>query len=171
MSVSRTDPAPVNDERTLLCEFLDWYRATIEVKCDGLDDGQARQTIPPSGMSLIGIVRHLTEVERNWFRAKFAGEDAPFWFRYDDDDDADWHPGDDETLAAALARYRGECDRSRAITAAAPSLDDVSKVGVRWYDNRSVSLRWILVHMIEETARHAGHADLLRETIDGTTGD
>jgi hypothetical protein len=171
MTVPRSEPQPAADERTLLGEFLDYYRATIEQKCDGIDDVQARSTIEPSDMSLIGIVRHLAEVERNWFRAKFVGEDAPYHFIDDDDEDKDWHPGPNETLADALALYRWECERAREITAAAPSLDDGSKVGVRWYDNQPVSLRWILVHMIEETARHAGHADLLRQRIDGVTGD
>jgi uncharacterized damage-inducible protein DinB len=166
----RRDPQPSADERTTLLEFLDWYRLTIEVKCDGMDEAQARRTVPPSDMSLLGLVRHLTEVERNWFRAKMAGQDAPYWFDYADDEDADWHPDDEETLAAALDRYRAECERSRAITASIPSLDTQSKVIVRGYD-APVSLRWVLVHMIEETARHAGHADLLRQSIDGATGD
>jgi uncharacterized damage-inducible protein DinB len=171
VTVPRQDPQPSADERTLLGEFLDFYRATIEQKCDGIDDAQARSIIEPSDMSLIGIVRHLTEVERNWFCVKFAGEEVPFHFDYDADEDKDWHPDDDETLAGALARYRSDYERARAITDAAPSLDDLSKVGVRWYDDQPVSLRWILVHMIEETARHAGHADLLRQRIDGVTGD
>jgi hypothetical protein len=166
----RIDPQPSADERTTLLEFLDWYRLTIEVKCAGIDDRQARHTVAPSDMSLLGIVRHLTEVERNWFRAKMAGEDAPYWFDYADDEDADWHPDDDETLAAALDRYRRECARSREITDAIGSLGTLSKVDVRGYD-APVSLRWVLVHMIEETARHAGHADLIRQSIDGATGD
>jgi hypothetical protein len=171
VTVPRREPQPAADERTLLVEFLDYYRATIEQKCDGIDDAQARTTIEPSDMSLIGIVRHLAEVERNWFRAKFVGEDAPYHFIYDADEDKDWHPDDGEALADALALYRWECGRAREITSAAGSLDELSKVGVRWYDEQSVSLRWILVHMIEETARHAGHADLLRQRIDGLTGD
>jgi hypothetical protein len=166
----RTDPQPSADERTTLLEFLDWYRLTIEVKCDGMNEEQARRTVAPSDMSLLGLVRHLTEVERNWFRAKMAGEDAPYWFDYGTDDDADWHPGDDETLASALDRYRAECARSREITAGIASLDTRSKVDVRPY-GEPVSVRWVLVHMIEETARHAGHADLIRQSIDGAAGD
>jgi uncharacterized damage-inducible protein DinB len=171
VTIPRTDPQPSTDERTMLVEFLDYYRATIEQKADGIDDAQARVRIEPSDMTLIGLVRHLTEVERNWFRAKFIGEDAPYYYCTEEDEDADFHPGPDDTLADALAVYRAECERARAITNAAASLDEFSVVGVRWYDHRPVSLRWILVHMIEETARHAGHADLLRETIDGVTGD
>jgi uncharacterized damage-inducible protein DinB len=155
----------------MLTEFLDWYRLTIEVKVDGLDDAQARVRIEPSDMTLLGIVRHLTEVERNWFRARFLGEEAPYYYCTDEDPDADFHPGPDDTLADAVARYREECERAREITNRAASLDELSAVGVRGYDGRHVSLRWILVHMIEETARHAGHCDLLRETIDGATGD
>jgi uncharacterized damage-inducible protein DinB len=171
MPIPRSDPEPSTDERTMLVEFLDYYRATIEQKVDGVDDAQARTTVGPSELTLIGIVRHLTEVERNWFRAKFLGEDAPYYYCDADDEDRDWHPRPDETLADALALYRAECERAREITAAAASLDELSKVGVRWYGERPVSLRWILVHMIEETARHAGHADFLREAVDGVTGD
>jgi uncharacterized damage-inducible protein DinB len=171
MTIPRTDPQPSTDERTTLVEFLDFYRATIEQKTDGIDDEQARATVGPSDLTLIGIVRHLTEVERNWFRAKFLGEDAPYYYCDDEDEDRDWHPAPTDTLADALATYRAECDRARAITNAEPSLDALSTATVRWYDNRPVSLRWILVHMIEETARHAGHADFLREAVDGVTGD
>jgi uncharacterized damage-inducible protein DinB len=170
MDDPRIDPGPSSDERTTLIEFLDWYRLTLDVKCDGLTEAQARATIPPSDMSLLGIVRHLTEVERNWFRAKFVGEDAPYHYCSEADEDGDFHPGPDDTLADALAKYHAECERAREITHAATSLDQLSAVATRGYD-APVSLRWILVHMIEETARHAGHADLLRETIDGVTGD
>jgi uncharacterized damage-inducible protein DinB len=170
MDDPRIDPAPAADERTMLTEFLDWYRLTFEVKCDGLTDAQARATIPPSDLSLMGIVRHLTEVERNWFRAKFLGEDAPYYYCTEEDQDGDFHPGPDDTLADALAHYRVECERAREITSAAASLDQLSAIAVRGYD-APVSLRWILVHMIEESARHAGHADLLRQSLDGVTGD
>jgi len=171
MAIPRVEPEPATDERTMLCEFLDYYRATIEQKCDGIDDEQARRGIEPSDMSLLGIVRHLTEVERNWFRAKLLGEDAPYYYITDDDEDADFHPAAGDTLADALVLYRAECERARAITAQVPSLDQLSAATVRWNGDRAVSVRWILVHMIEETARHAGHCDLLRERIDGVTGD
>jgi uncharacterized damage-inducible protein DinB len=170
MSVPRFDPEPASDERTTLTEFLDFQRATIELKAHGLDDVQARTRISPSDISLIGIVRHLTDVERNWFRAVFRGEDAPPYFWSADGADTDWSPAAGDTLADALAGYRAECARSREITSAA-ALDEVSQVGVRSYGGRPVNLRWILTHMIEETARHAGHADLLRECIDGMTGE
>jgi uncharacterized protein DUF664 len=170
MDDPRIDPAPSSDERTMLTEFLDWYRLTFDVKCDGLTEDQARVTIPPSDLSLLGLVRHLTEVERNWFRAKFLGEEAPYYYCTEADEDGDFHPGPDDTLADALALYRTECERAREITAAAASLDQLSVVAIRGYD-APVSLRWVLIHMIEETARHAGHADLLRQAIDGVTGD
>jgi uncharacterized damage-inducible protein DinB len=172
MPVPRHEPSPSADERTTLVEFLDYYRATIEQKVDGIDDAQSRATIEPSDLSLLGIVRHLAEVERGWFRARFLGEHAPYHYCTPEDIDGDWHPGPDATLAEALATYRAECARAREIAAAA-SLDDLSKVAVGYddEDKRPVSMRWILVHMIEETARHAGHADLLRERVDGVTGD
>ncbi|MCU1429390.1 MAG: Mini-circle protein [Actinomycetia bacterium] len=170
MAVERIEPQPSADERTTLVEFLDWYRATIETKLEGLDDEQARIPIPPSDMTLIGIVRHLAEVERSWFRARFRGEDVSPLYYSDADPDGDFHAGPSDTAAGALAAYRAECDHARAITNA-QSLDDLSAVKLAHHGNQQVSLRWILVHMIEETARHAGHADLLRETIDGVTGD
>jgi hypothetical protein len=170
MAIERIEPLPSADERTTLEQFLDYYRGTIETKIDGLDDEQARIEIPPSDMTLIGLVRHLAEVERNWFRRRFIGEDAPPMFYSDDDPDGDFHVGPTDRIADALAVYRAECARAREIAGAAPSLDALSVVSVPGYD-APVSLRWIYVHMIEETARHAGHADLLRETIDGVTGD
>jgi uncharacterized damage-inducible protein DinB len=169
--VSRPYTPPAADERAMLTAFLDYQRATIEMKVDGIDDAQARTCVEPSDISLLGIVRHLTEVERNWFRNRFLAEDAPSYYRSESDTDGDWHAGPDDTLEDAVALYRAECERARAIVRNTSSLDDESKVRIWWKNDEPVTLRWILVHMIEETARHAGHADLLRERIDGVTGE
>jgi uncharacterized damage-inducible protein DinB len=166
----RIDPEPSADERVTLTGFLDWYRATILQKIDGVTDDQARTRYVPSDTSLLGLVRHLTEVERSWFRRRLRGEDAPPLYYSDADRDGDFHPGLDWTVAEAVAAYERECDVSRVIVADTASLDELTVVPVSDYD-APVSLRWILVHMIEETARHAGHADILRELIDGATGD
>jgi uncharacterized damage-inducible protein DinB len=166
----RVDPEPSANERITLTEFLDWYRQTMAVKLDGLTDEQARVRLVGSDTNLLGLVRHLTEVERNWFRRRVRGEDAPPRYSPDADPDGDFHDGPGDTIAAALAAYDEECAISRAITADTASLDELSAVPIKGYD-APVSLRWILVHMIEETARHAGHADIIRELIDGETGD
>jgi uncharacterized damage-inducible protein DinB len=166
----RIDPEPSADERVTLTGFLDWYRATMVMKIDGVTDEQARTRYVPSDTSLLGLVRHLTEVERNWFRRRLRGEDAPPLYYSKQDPDGDFHPGLDWTVAEAVAAYESECEVSRVIVADTASLDELTVVPISGYD-APVSLRWILVHMIEETARHAGHADILRELIDGATGD
>lgn len=170
---NRIEPGPRNDERATLTEFLDYYRVTLVRKVEGLTDDQARQAaVPPSDLNLLGLVRHMAEVERNWFRRRFAGADAPPLYYGDahptGDEDGDLHPGPEDTVAAAMAAWREEVDFARRITAAA-GLDDLSAKSV--HDRGSVNLRWTLVHLIEEYARHCGHADLLRERIDGATGD
>ncbi len=153
----------VADEPTMLAAWLDFHRATLLVKCQGLTPEQlVERSIPPSELSLLGLVRHMAEVERNWFQRVFLGVDAPPHYGASDRD-ADFHAVDPSTVAADLALFAAECDASRAVVAAAGSLDDVDRGG-------GISLRWIMVHMIEEYARHNGHADLLRERIDGTRG-
>jgi uncharacterized damage-inducible protein DinB len=166
----RTDPEPSADERVTLTGFLDYYRATILTKIDGLTDEQARTRFVGSDTTLLGIVRHLAEVERGWFRRRLRGEDAPPLYYSKSDPDGDFHPGLDWTVADAVAAYERECDVARLIVADTASLDELTVVPVHDY-GAPVSLRWILVHMIEETARHAGHADIVRELIDGATGD
>jgi uncharacterized damage-inducible protein DinB len=166
----RAEPEPSAGERITLTEFLDYYRATMVLKLDGLTDDEARARLVGSDTNLLGLVRHLTEVERNWFRRKLRGEDAPPLYYSDEDPDGDFHPGLDWTIAEAVAAYEAECAISRTITADTASLDELTAVAIKDYD-APVSLRWILVHMIEETARHAGHADIIRELIDGVTGD
>ena len=153
-----------------LTGFLDWYRLTMVMKISGLTDEQARTRFVGSDTNLLGLVRHLTEVERAWFRRRLRGENAPPLYYDDADPDGDFHPGLDWTVAEAVAAYERECEVSRVIVADTASLDELTVVAVNDY-GAPVSLRWILVHMIEETARHAGHADILRELIDGATGD
>ena len=166
----RIAPEPSADERVTLTGFLDWYRLTIVTKVEGLTDEQARTRFVGSDTSLLGLVRHLSEVERSWFRRRLRGEDAPPLYYSDADPDGDFHPGTDWTVAEAVATYGRECAVSRGSVADTASLDELTVVDIGDYGVR-VSLRWILVHMIEETARHAGHADILRELIDGSTGD
>jgi uncharacterized damage-inducible protein DinB len=166
----RVDPQPRADERIMLTEFLDWYRLTMAVKVDGLTDEQARAKLVGTDTNLLGLIRHLTDVERNWFRRRFRNEDIAPRYYSDADRDGDFRVGPADTIAAALAAYEEECEISRTITADTASLDDLSAIPIKGYD-APVSMRWILVHMIEETARHAGHADIIRELIDGVTGD
>jgi hypothetical protein len=160
---------PLNsDERTTLESWLDFHRATLARKCEGLGDAQAATaSVPPSAITLTGLVRHMAEVERNWFRRVLAGEHAPPI--YDPMADPDGPDGGfelarDATLGDALATWREEvaCARKHCATR---DLGDTGR-----FTGQDVSLRWIYVHMIEEYARHNGHADLLRERIDGVTG-
>jgi hypothetical protein len=155
-------------EREMLGGFLDWYHAVVVNKLAGLTDDQAAAVATPSGLSPLGIVKHLTVVERDWFRFQFAGEDIDLPNVGDDNAPTfDVSPAD--TVADVVAEYQTENERAGRIVADAPSLDALSArdTGMRGH----VSLRWVLVHMIEETARHGGHLDILREAIDGRTGD
>jgi len=157
----------VGDDREILTAYLDWHRQTFELKCAGVPPARlSERGVPPSGLSLHGLVRHLAGVERWWFRVQFAGEDVPLLYYSDDDPDQDFDDLDGD-VAEALAVWRAECDRSRQIVADASSLD---QTGTHKATGNPVSLRRILVHLIAEYARHNGHADLLRERIDGATG-
>ena len=156
------------DERSTLEGWLDFHRATLALKCDGLDDAQAATAaVPPSAFTLTGLVQHLAEVERNWFRRVLAGEQAPPLFDPDadpDGPDGGFDLAEGATLAVVLDTWRGEVAAARA-RCAERALDDTGRLG-----GQPVSLRWVYVHLIEEYARHNGHADLLRERIDGVTG-
>lgn len=145
--------------------FLDYHRATLLWKIDGVSDEDLRRPMVESGTTLLGIVKHLAYVERWWFQKDFLGKDV--WAPWTDEDpDADFRIEPDETTQQIIDLYHQECEKSRQIVGAA-SLDDVAK-----HEKRAgFSLRWILVHMIEETARHNGQVDILREMIDGTTGE
>ncbi|MDP4501464.1 DinB family protein [Nonomuraea sp. NBC_00507] len=163
---SRTPPPLTGDELTVLNNWLEWHRATLAVKCAGLSDEQLRlRSAPPSTLSLLGLVRHMAHVERSWFRRVLNGEDIPKLWDKDRDNDADFNDVDTASAEEAFATWQDEIERARAISAATP----LDAVGDR--NGRDCTHRWILVHMIEEYARHNGHADLLRERIDGVTGE
>ena len=167
----RPIPPTVADERTMLCGWLDWHRETLATKCAGITPEQlATRAAAPSSLSLLGLVRHLTDVERGWFRNLLSGEDTPPIYFTDADRDGDFDNVDPATTDAAVVdatfdAWRAQCARARDIVAALPSLDEV-----RTRRGHDVSARWVLIHMIEEYARHNGHADLLRERIDGAVG-
>jgi uncharacterized damage-inducible protein DinB len=175
MTDNRIDPPAQADEAEMLVAFLDWYRATLFRKAEGLTDEQARTaSVPPSDLNIMGLVRHMAEVERNWFQRWFVKTDAPSIYCADDDpdEDRDMHPAADDALADAVAVLQREIEVSRRITAGASPDALAAHVGesVNWA-GFNPSMRWILVHMIEEYARHCGHADLLRECLDGVVGD
>jgi uncharacterized damage-inducible protein DinB len=154
------------DERATLVSFLEWQRATLERKCAGLPPEQLRvRSAPPSTLSLIGLVRHMAEVERSWFRRTAAGEDVATIYSSATDPDGDFNDVGGTSVDDVFATWHTECERAREIVAAR-DLDDVCKQR----SGREVSVRWIVVHMIEEYSRHNGHADLLRQRIDGAVG-
>lgn len=167
-STERAMPQLQADERTTLEAWLDFYRATLLVKCDGLTEEQLRTAaVPPSPLTLLGLVQHLAEVERNWFRRVLLGEQVASV--HGPDAAAGGHDGgfdltDRVTSATARARWEDEVARARA-NCATRALDETSP-----FLDGEVTLRWIYLHMIAEYARHAGHADLIRERVDGVTG-
>ncbi|GAB3286830.1 DinB family protein [Parasphingorhabdus pacifica] len=165
----RAMPPLDSDERSSLESWLDFYRATLAQKCDGLDEEQLRRaSAAPSPITLLGLVRHMAEVERTWFRRILVQEDIPFIFDPDSDRQSSADEGfplaTGDTYAAARPIWRAEIDRARE-NCAAHALDDTSP-----FPHGHVTLRWIYTHMIAEYARHCGHADLVRERIDGVTG-
>jgi uncharacterized damage-inducible protein DinB len=168
---TRVDPPLTGlNERDMLRAWLEYHRETLLMKCDGLSPEQlAERSVPPSSMSLLGLVRHMTEVERNWFLRVLAGETAPPLYYSDDDPDGDFDTIDPSKFDDEMAMFYETVERSREAEAAVGSLDENG--AVEREDRGPVSLRWIMIHMIEEYARHNGHADLLRERIDGATGD
>ena len=162
-------PVHASDERTMLTAMLDWYREGVLHKVEGMRQADATTSPLRSGTTAAGLVKHLALVEDSWFVERFAGRPAPEpWASAPWDDDRDWEftSAKDEPLEHAVALYRQACERSREVVAAA-ALDDTftSPRG------REVSLRWVLLHLVEETARHLGHLDVLRELADGSTGE
>ena len=155
-------------ERETLEGFLDWYRAVVERKVEGLPRDDAIRVMTPTGMSALGILKHLGWVERGWFRETFAGEEVEA-IDLDGDHSAEFTIRSDDTVASVIAFYRAEVEHARRVFHDALSLDALSARETRFREQ--VSLRWIMVHMVEETARHAGHLDLIREKIDGRVGD
>ena len=161
--------AELEGERATLLDYLRAYRLTMEMKCAGLDAAQlARRSVPPSTMSLLGLVRRMADVERNWFRRVMAQADAPPLYWSEDVPDADWLGAVAEPVVVddAWRAWREEVAFAEKFVADSPDL------GIKGImrDGTSIALREVLVHMIEEYARHCGHADLLRERIDGRVG-
>ncbi|MEU0653765.1 DinB family protein [Streptomyces albogriseolus] len=170
MTTQRTEPAQNADERTMLEGWLDYHRATLARKCEGLTDEQLRAaSVAPSELSLMGLVRHMAEVERSWFRRVFAGEDAGPLYYGEADPDGEFHPGETDTWKDAYETWQGEIEAARR-AAAGHALDERSRARHHSHSG-PCSLRWIYTHMIEEYARHNGHADLIRQAIDGATGE
>lgn len=175
MTELAADPelVPQADEATVLHSFLDYYRSVYLRKAEGLTEQQARTTIEPSELTVLGLIRHMAEVERGWFRRRTGGDlSAGFIYCDDLDPDRDFHPAAGDTLADAAQALVAEIEASRAATAGVAPDDLTKDVPPQqripgWQPN----LRWVMVHMIEEYARHVGHLDLLRERIDGATGD
>ena len=163
----RPDPPMTDDERTSLRGWLDYHRATLAWKCDGLDDEELRQcSMPPSTLSLLGLVRHMAEVERHWLRRVVGGETV----RHVWSEEWDFQAAYDAsgcTREEAFTAWRAEVEQARRVEAQVPSLDTTFDVPA-W--DGDVSLRTILLHLVHEYARHNGHADLLREGVDGTVG-
>jgi uncharacterized damage-inducible protein DinB len=167
MTTERIGPPVTGPEREMLRAFLDFHRATLAMKCDGLSDADLRrQSSPPSTLTLLGLVRHMAEVERTWFRRVINGEDVPLiWSDYGDFQaayDASEASGDE-----AFRAWQAEVEQSRRIEREASSLE-VTGYNERWQED--VSLRLVMLHLMHEYARHNGHADLLREGIDGSVG-
>ncbi|MFE1771950.1 DinB family protein [Streptomyces sp. NPDC059008] len=166
-SVQRRELPTVAGEREMLQGWLDFHRDTLLAKCTGLTADQlAERSSPPSSLTLLGLVRHMTDVERSWFRIRFAGERIGNHHFTEENPDADFDDLDPAAAEADFAALRAEieaCDKAVADR----GLDETFTAR----PGRTLSLRWIYVHMIEEYARHNGHADLLRERIDGATGD
>ena len=152
------------DERTTLVGVLQRQRDLVAWKLRGVPDDVLRSAATPSGMGLHGLVRHLTNVERSWLRDVFAGQDDLRYDWTDEDPDAEWRVPAGVSMGELLEGYAAESRRCDAVVAAAPSLDVVAAT-------RGFSLRWILLHLVEETSRHLGHIDLLREWADGSTGE
>ena len=163
----RTDPPYAGDELETLTGFLDFLRDTLLWKCAGLTPDQLRlRPLPFTNLSLHGLVRHAADVERFWFRESVAGEDVPRLFSAEDDHDLDIDPPAEADPVADVEVYKAELARVRAAVAGRP-LDStfVSRRG------NTMTVRWVFVHMIEEYARHNGHADLIRQAIDGVVGE
>ncbi|MFI0904764.1 DinB family protein [Streptomyces sioyaensis] len=167
MTTERIAPPVRAGERETLRSFLDFHRATLAMKTDGLsDEDLRRRSSPPSTLSLLGLVRHMAEVERSWFRRVINGEDLPLVWSAEGDYQAAYDAST-ATRAEAFDAWQTEVAHARRIERAAASLD-VTGYQPRWDEH--VSLRLVMLHLIHEYARHNGHADFLREAIDGTVG-
>ena len=164
---NRVGPPSFGTEREMLRGFLDYHRATLAMKCDGLADAELRQrSMPPSTLSLLALVRHMAEVERAWFRRVFEDNDAPMVWSEEIDFQAAYDASA-STRAEAFAAWEAEAENSRRIELEAESLD-LAGHQPRWGED--VSLRMVMMHVLLEYGRHNGHADFLREGVDGTVG-
>ena len=170
----RTEPPPAGDEVATLLGFLDYQRATLAWKCRGLDPAGLRTTVGASSMTLGGLLKHMALVESNWFsRYLYGRERQPPWDRdWTADPDWDWDSAAQDSPEELFALWDDAVRASRTATAQALAEGGMDRLADRaWPDGRTPSLRWIVTHMIEEYARHNGHADLLREVVDGETGE
>ena len=162
--MTRVNPPEIADERSMLINWLAYHRETVRVKCEGLTDEQMKQqSVPPSNLSPLGMVRHLAEVEAFWWREVVEAKPVPVYCD-DENRDADFDFPEDASVAEAWSTWDAQVAHADEVFAR-HALDDV--VQERGADN---SIRWIMVHLIEEYARHNGHLDLLRELADGTVG-
>jgi len=170
----RPEPPLAVDELGTVLGFLDFLRATIEWKCTGVDSDGMRATTAASPMTLGGLLKHLAYVEDDWFgRWMLGGDRREPWASVDwsADHDWDWHSAADDSPDQLLTLWRGAVGRSRAALSDMLEQGGLDQLCRRaWPDGRSPSVRWVLVHMVEEYARHCGHADLLRESVDGLVG-
>ena len=171
----RPEPPLAADETATLRGFLDYQRATLAWKCAGLDAAGLRATTAASSITLGGLLKHLAYVEADWFSRSLHGRDRePPWDSVDwkADPDWDWRSAADDSPEQLFALWQDAVARSRTLVAEALADGGLDRLARRtWPDGRAASLRWILVHMIEEYARHNGHADLIRESVDGQTGE
>jgi uncharacterized damage-inducible protein DinB len=175
-STERVDPPLASGEGETLLAFLDYHRDTLRQKTEGLSAEQLRATLPPSTMTLGGLLKHLALVEDNWFSVVLMGnEDAEPWrdADWDADRDWEWHSAADDSPEELRRLFDEACAASDRILAEVMADDGLDRLSVRESrrEGGRFSLRWIVVHMIEEYARHNGHADLIRESIDGATGE
>ena len=156
---------PLGGEKESLSAAIHRHREAIDWKLAGLADDDLRASRLPSGMSPIGLVKHIAAVEYGWFCATFGRDHEPLPFDLDDQD-ADFRVGPDEPVADVLAFW----DRARTAADDAVAAVDLDETGTAWF-GEEVSMRWVMIHMLEELARHAGHMDVMRELVDGRTGD
>jgi hypothetical protein len=170
--VERTDPDDSADELTMLSQYLDYHRATLVNKSSGVDGAGWRATVGASDLTLAGLVMHMAMVEDLWLQQTMAGEEPREpWASAPWDEDRDWefHTAPDEDPAEVLALYTDACERSRATVARLR--DPEARAARATGRGGRPTLRWVMLHMLEETARHNGHADLIRESVDGSTGE
>lgn len=166
------DPPDHAPEKEMLVAFLDFYRAVLTRKAEGISDEQARTpSTPPSDLNLMGLVRHMAAVEHHWFSRCWAASGERWLFHSPADPDLDMHPTEADTVADAVALFRTKVAEADAVIAGASLDERAKKSETRDGHHFQPSMRWILVHLIEEYARHCGHADLIRQAIDGAVGD